>query len=116
MTAQIGDISCTFVKGSSTDDQSRVRIWRAPGMSGFGAHKVGAGENRFEFEAVFYSEEHYVEAWFTSIEALRGTVVTIVDDYNKSHTNCLILDTGRRLKTPRSGGSIGRKTITGVRL
>lgn len=116
MAAQVGEIPCTYVKGASSSGQSRVKVWRTPGMQGYGAQLVGSGENSFRFEVVLYAAEHYVETWFAAVEALRGTIVTIVDDYNQGHANCLIMDTGTRAKIPRVGGSIGRLMLTGVKL
>ena len=96
--AAVHGVTCTMVKGAGTTLAQRTEIWATPGMDGVGAQKVGKHDGSFTFEAVKYDTSAAVDTWFAAIEALQSAIGTIVDDWGTSHTNCLIVQVGQRVK------------------
>ena len=102
MAASVGGVSCTFVKGVASDPTERVVIYQVPGIDGVGAQLLGLGDAAFRFQAVLYGTAAALTTWIASMQALKGTLVTIVDDWAISHTNCLIVRLGQPRKRPAS--------------
>lgn len=119
--ASVGGISCTFVKGEIAGQSLDTTVWRVPGINGYGAQTLGLGAGPFAVRAVVFGSESAVSAWMLAIESLRGTAVTIVDDWGRSHGGCLIVQPPqrmpRRFRTNHDGlGECrGEMLIEGVR-
>lgn len=105
--AGIGGVSCDMVKGNARGLKQRVEVWQLPGIDGYGAHKVGQGDAEFSFLGIKYDTAANVQSWVAAIEALQGTVVSIVDDWGVTFTPCLIVSVGRprRMAAVRPGSS-----------
>ncbi len=88
--AGIGGVSCNMVKGEAPAKKERLRVWQVPGIDGYGAHADGLGDSAFVFLGVKYGLRAAIETWSTAIEALQGSVVSIVNDWGTTYTNCLI--------------------------
>jgi hypothetical protein len=88
--ASIGGVTCTFVRGHPPYPKERVLLWTAPGIDGVGAQQVGRNDAEFQVQAVLYSSAPGILAWKLAIEALQGTLVTIVNDLGIAFTRCLI--------------------------
>ncbi len=117
--AAVGAVSCDFVKGQHAEPKERTEVYQMPGADGYGAHLLGLGDSPFSFDAVKFGTNAAVNSWITSIAALQGTIVTIVDDFGDPLTNMLIQRIGRGVKTPAqepgtSNDTRGSMRISGV--
>ncbi len=116
--ASIGGIFCTFVRGHCPRPKTRLDLWCVPGTSGFGAQALGRNDSAFAVKAVLYSNAAGLEAWKDSIEALQGTVVSIVNDLGKTRSRCLIAAVSpMRSMAARADGGItqrGEMAVEGV--
>lgn len=97
--AAVGSVTCTFVRGVSPSLRSRVDTWQLPGIDGYGVQLLGRGDTEWMFEAVLYDDEGDVSTWYTQLEALQGTIVTVVDDWGDSYTNILLVRVSQLDKT-----------------
>lgn len=115
--AQIGNILCTFVRGNPPAAKNRMNLWQVPGVAGYGAQIVGT-DGAFGVVAVLFSNAAGIELWKTAIEALPGTIVTIVNDLGVSTPRCLVAKVSPlRVQAARAAGGItqrGEFTIEGV--
>jgi hypothetical protein len=114
MAATIGGITCTFVRGHAPRTKMRLELWHIPGLSGFGAAAMGNGDSQFQFTGVLYSNEAGVLAWKLAIEALQGTIISVLNDLGITYTYCLVVKVGELRTTPAlaSGGITQRGEIT----
>lgn len=96
--ASVHGVSCSMVKGAGVELKTRTVTWSQPGFDGVGAQNVGKNDAPFRFLAILYGASVAVDTWFAAIEANRGTVGTIVDDWGTNHNNCLIVHVGERIK------------------
>lgn len=123
--ASIGDIPCTFVR--PLDYQSlapRIEVWVVPGVAGVGSRDLGRNDSAFAFEAVAYGTPEAMLAWFDSLRALQGSVVSIVDDYGTVYATCLVVrvvpPSGRgdprqtRMNNDGLGTCEGRAAVAGM--
>lgn len=92
--ASIGAVGCDYVKGDSPGLKMRSRVWNVPGLHGYGLQLLGLGDAPFEFAAVQFGSGATLETWADSIDALQGTIVTIVNDLGISYGNCFIEQVG----------------------
>lgn len=90
--ASIGGVTCDFVKGWATGQRQRIVTWVANGVNGTAAQKLGIEAGRFSFRGTEFDSEANIQTWKTSIEALKGTTVSIIDDRGRTHTNCFVED------------------------
>lgn len=117
--AQVGSVTCDFVKGSLGGLREQVETWRIPGRDGFGAIKMGQGGSAFVFTCVEYDTEGNINTWRTNMEALQATVVSIVDDRGRTHSNCLVTSVGVPRITRADGPSYnyrGEIVVKGVQV
>ena len=112
--AQIGEVQCTFIKGHAPKVKMRVELWRVPGLNGYGAQALGLQDSPFEFTAILYSNAAGVLAWKEALEALQGTIISIVNDLGITYANCLILKLSNLKSIPAlaPGGITQRGEIT----
>ena len=96
----VGGISCDFVKGTASELKTRVTAWQEPGQDGFGVQSMGTGESDFRFTITKIGSLANVNTWIGQIEPLKGTLVTIVDDFADSRENMLIQAMGPPLRGP----------------
>lgn len=102
MAVSVGGVNCTFVKGAARDPAERVVTYQVPGIDGVGAQLLGKGDSAFRFSAVLYGTSGELTTWIAAMVALKGDIVTIVDDWDVSHANCLIVRLGSPRKRPAS--------------
>jgi len=89
--AGAGGVSCDFVRPRGYADKSaRVEIWQVPGVDSYGAQNLGQGDSFFRFTLIRIDTSANIESWRVNIEALKGAVISIVDDFNVTHSNCLV--------------------------
>ena len=93
----VGSVTCKFVKGTFGSPRTRVVTWENPGMDGINWLTLGSAPGSFTLAAVLFGSAVNVTVFFRALEALSGTEVTIVDDWNASYANCLI----QELREPR---------------
>ena len=91
--ASIGGTTCDLLKGELPTLKPEVRTWRVPGIDGYGAHLLGDGDGEFSLLAVLFDSAGNVATWLSTLEAMQGTVVTIVDTFSGSWS-CLIKKVG----------------------
>ena len=113
----IGGQVCTFVRGHLADGRQRVRVWEVPGLNGYGAKRMGLGDSDWSVLAEIKSTSAVCNAFIANIEAMQGSIVTIVNDWGDTFLNCLITKVGRPEKAAeiRYGGARVRIRIEGVR-
>lgn len=105
--AGIGGVACDFVRGDLRALKERVEVWSVPGIDGYGAQKLGLGDADFLFTGVIHDTVANVTAWVAAIAALQGTaLVSIVDDWGVTFTNCLITRVGMPRRSAWKDGSI----------
>ncbi|MFA7254125.1 MAG: hypothetical protein WC107_06260 [Patescibacteria group bacterium] len=114
--ASIGAVTCSFVKGEAPLPKQRVALWQVPGLNGYGAQRMGLGDSEFRFVAVFYGTRNNVVAWANAIQALQGTLQTVINDWGGYYYRCLIVRTSPPQITMayHAGGARGEILIEGV--
>jgi hypothetical protein len=112
--ASVGGITCDIVRPNTpTANKQRVETWVVPGLNGIGAQKLGLNDAEWEFTLVEFDTKANVFSWAASIEALQGTIITIVDDWDRTYLLMLMTGASHPVRTP----AIHAKTLgaTGVR-
>lgn len=97
MAANIGGQSATFVKDQFQEQKERLNVWERPGVSGYGAHLLADADSAFSFRVILYDTLANINTWFTAIQAMKGTIVTIENDLGNTSTDCLV----SRVSRPR---------------
>ena len=115
--ATVGGITCTYVRGHLPDNRQRVRTWAVSGLNGYGAKRTGLGDSEWWIEVEWKSTSTGANTFYAAIEALQGQIVTIVNDWGNTFTNCLVTKVGPPQKTAELGygGARMRCRIEGVR-
>lgn len=119
--ATFGGIACTFIHNQGVANlRQRIEMWVVPGVDNVGSRKLGASDSQWAFELVLYGSSANVEAWYSAICNLQGTVITIVDDWGTTYAaNMLVAQIGplmkqARVNTDSLGTCIGRCQASGV--
>lgn len=89
--AAIGGTSCSYVHGGVPDMVAATEVWARPGIDGHGARTLGLRGPVFTLRAVKFGSDATVNSWRDSLAAIVSTIVTVTDDHNEAHTNCLVL-------------------------
>lgn len=85
--ATFGGITCSVIKRVvSSGPKTACETWTVPGLAGHGAHNLGQSDSAFTAELQLMSTAALVNAWVLSIEALQGSVVTVVDSDGTTYT------------------------------
>ena len=105
MAGSIGAVSCSFVHGECKPLSQRIPVWETPGLSGYGAQKLGLGDAPFRVSAVYFGSEANAEAWLVLVQATVGTTVTITNDRSEAFANCLIQRVGEPRWSPAVNAS-----------
>jgi len=79
------DLECDFVGGEVQPLDESVETWQTPGLDGVGAQNLGANASRWSFVVRKYGTLAAVEAWSLAVRALKGTVISAVDDWGTEH-------------------------------
>ena len=115
----VGGVSCLYVRRVVPSSKLRTRKCQVPGISGYGTKVLGYGDSDWTIEVEFWSNEAGVTAWILSIEALQGSIVTIIDDHGMSYLNNFVERVSQPEKTAAVYGGVhgvmGRLTLSGVR-
>ena len=114
--AFVGGVSVSLLHGHAPRMSEVVETWRQPGVDGIGAHLQGLGGGDFEYRAVFFGSPSFVDGKFQSLEDLKGTIITVIDDFGVTHEDLLVKDTGPRIKKAilGNGGCRGEMQIMGM--
>jgi hypothetical protein len=88
--ASVGGVSCDYLYGEIPSLKQLTEVYHRPGMNGVGVRKMGSGEGAFQLRAVTFDTEANIVTWIAAVEALVGTIVTVVDVWSDNKTNCLI--------------------------
>ncbi len=90
----VGAVSCTFVHDRQGSIPAAIRQrsqkWQVAGIDGTGVALLGKGDAAFTVTAVFYSSDAGVDLWAVQLQALQGTIVSILDDHGDAHSNCFL--------------------------
>lgn len=107
--ATVGGVTCSKVSGHPRPQQERVEVFDIPGRDGTGIQLYGKGDGQWQGELVFYGTGSAVDAWYVSICALQGTLVTVVNDWDTTALNQLVANVSQLRKTVAigEGGSRG---------
>jgi hypothetical protein len=119
--ASVGGVACTFVKGSIPAAlRMKSERWHRAGINGEGVLLLGYGGVETTIRAVLYSSNAGVNAWAALIQALQGTVATVIDDWGSSASLYLQGVGNCEKRTARQPGSLvtcrGEIEIKAVRL
>ena len=110
MAVNIGSVSCTFLRALITPLRIETNAWRRAGLDGYGLQLLGKGQAECQITARYVIGEEtpaeslaLIEAWYTSIIALQGTIVSAEDDHGLTPDNIMVMRVGalhkRRLGT-----------------
>ena len=114
--ASIAGIACTFCRGHIPANRPRVRVWQVPGVNGYGAKILGLGESEFRILVEIQSTSLGANTFYAAMEALQGSIVTIINDWGNIFTNCLLTRIGPPQKVAQIPlGARMRVEIDGVR-
>lgn len=106
--ASIGGITCTFLRGVPPAMKEEAAITRRPGIDGYEIHLTGKGDAQGQLTASFRSSNAGCNTWVNSLQALQGTVVTVVNDHGDTFAGCYLAHVGQPTKSAayRPGTSI----------
>ena len=112
--AEVGGITCDIVRPNTpTGNKERVETWIVSGLDGIGAHLLGDNEGEWEFVLVRFDTKLNVFTWAQQIEALQGTIVTIIDNWPATYVGMLVTGVSNPIRTPAlHAKALG---LTGVR-
>jgi hypothetical protein len=110
--ASIGGITCTFLKGVVPALKEEAAITRRPGMNGFEIHLTGQGDSQGRLRAVLYSNTAGCRTWEAAVQALQGTVVTVVNDHGDTTTGVYVVHAAppERRAAYRPGATITQRS------
>ena len=106
MAANIGGVSCTFVRGGFPVLKYRTRRWAVPGIDGHGLMVMGRGNSSCELIAVFYSNNTGVNTWAAALEALQGTIVSAENDQGDTTSDLFVEQVKNAEKKAAKNGAI----------
>ena len=93
--ASVGGLSCDSVQGELPGLKTMLDVWHVPGLDGVGAMDVGQGDAVAQIEIHKFGNIAAVSTWVGLIEAMQGTLVTIVSDWAVTYTSILIRHVSR---------------------
>lgn len=115
MADSVGGQTCSLVLRPLAGSTNRVETWTIPGLNGVGAAVVGAGGAPFTLTCVLFGTAANVLAWLAAVEALVGSLVTVVKD-GASYPSVLVTACGPReykgIIYQGSAGLRGQITLT----
>lgn len=100
MSASIGGVSCTFVRGTLPAQRERCELWEIPGLDGYGVALLGKADSETELVAVLVSTNAAVNTWIASLQLLQGTIASVTNDHGDTYAYCLLRKVGNARKTP----------------
>lgn len=98
MAGSIGAVECSRVIGHARPQATRVQTWQIPGIDGYGAHLLGAGNSESQFVAVAFGRDTVISGvihlptWYDALRATQGTIVTVTNEIGHAFSNQLILE------------------------
>jgi hypothetical protein len=89
MATTIGSVTCDYIASAKATrtKKEHVEVWSVPGLAGAGMAVMGKSKAWSAFRLVLFGTSAEVETWIAAIEALSGTVVTVVDDWGTEFSN-----------------------------
>ena len=99
----IGGVTCDLIQGVYQNNTQRVVMEIRPGFNGFAAQLTGRGDTSVDYRLVWYNTHSAILAFEALVFALKGTVVTITDDWGNVLTSVLITEVGPMQKSPALG-------------
>ncbi len=100
MAVSVGSVPCDLVAGKFRAPTSRVETWQRLGMDGYGARDLGKGNSSFRVRIFKEDTAENIDIWIAAIQDLADTIVSIVDDWGITTTDCIIQQIGEPRKTP----------------
>lgn len=117
--ATVGAVTVELLSGDSDPQSEQVDVWTVPGQDGVGAQLLGSNQSAFSYVATLFGSSSDVETRLVNLAAIQGTVITIVDDFSKTRTSCLVTKVkrmGRKLVLREGATEVrAQVAITGVR-
>ena len=116
MAVNIGSVSCTFLRAVLKPLRAEANAWRRAGLEGYGLQLLGKGQAECQITARYViggdsvaESLAAIEAWYASVFALQGTIVSLEDDHGLTPDNVMVMRVGamykRRLGTTVVAGS-----------
>jgi len=111
--ATVGGVSTDIAIGEASALVGRTATWVVPGLDGVGAHAIGDNQGSFRYRLIHHGSQAAVETWLRAIDALVGTVITVVDEFSVSRTSLLVMQSsGHRKQAVVSNSGNGRAEVT----
>jgi hypothetical protein len=110
--SSIGGQEFSIMRGVPIALSQTVEEWRVPGLDGYGAQTLGKGDGLFRLETVAYLIGT-ADTLIANCLALKGTLVTIVDDWGSTVNNVLVK--GINASRPEAKAAIIFGGYTGTR-
>lgn len=98
-----GSVTCDLLSGPAPELRERVETWQVPGIDGYGAQKLGKGDAEYTFRAVLFGTAADIDAWYVTVQALQGTIVTVTDDWATAAGTILVTKVSQLRKTTAKG-------------
>src|SRR6185295_15630331 len=91
--SSIGAQQFDIMRGPAATLSPRLDIWEVPGLDGYGAQLLGAGNGKRELTTVSYQTNiNNAAAFVLGCRLVVGTVVTVVDDWANNFFNQLVVE------------------------
>ena len=120
--ASIGGVACTYVKGAvPAAGRMKSERWHRAGINGEGVQLLGYGGVETTLTAVLYTNIAGAAVWAASLQALQGTIVTVINDMPYTSTSMFLEEVSNLETRPayRPGTAVdtrGQVTIKAVRV
>jgi len=89
--SSIGAVSFDIMRGLPQELKTRTEAWETPGISGYGALRLGEGDAEFELTCVKYVADNATALTHAgTVINLQGTVATVTDDHATAYPSVLI--------------------------
>lgn len=95
MSSSIGAVEFDLVHGLPAALKLRTEVWEVAGLDGYGALTTGNGDAEFQLRSIVFisdTENNSTTAnlVISSVAALQGTAVTVVDDYGDTYDSIIV--------------------------
>lgn len=117
MAISFGGVACHYVKGRANAKTTNLDVFTRPGMDGHGALDLGDVAKPNEFTLVFFGTPAACEAWVQLIEALKGSLVAVEDDWGRTTASWLFIEmqVPRVTRADEGGGTAGARAMVRVK-
>lgn len=103
--SSVGGIAVNLIHGRPPSFKTRVETWEQPGITGYGALLLGQGDAEFDLTTITFCVDNAAAGThITALINLKGTAITVVDDFGDTYGNCLVHGMDEPVKKPAIWG------------